>query len=261
MGQEDSARFGVSENGVLIDFLYVDKERADSLISQIRNGTLRSVTKTVGTSEGSLISGKAEILGTGGAIEMSNRTKEEAAQQYDPNHSQLLELLNDLNLKPLFSLPALCEGELSVLRSRIAIRDVASMKAIIPMVLKHQAAIFGRADKEMKETLKISQELLAQMPDSISLSLSVDGVGVDGVLKETGLSIKRSDLTRMYGTNIPGEWFILGILDNAPSARIQAGVDSIESAIDFITSATQKFYSSAPYKIVPILIYRAISYK
>lgn len=99
------------------------------------------------------------------------------------------------------------------------------------------------------------------MPDSISLSLSVDGVGVDGVLKETGLSIKRSDLTRMYGTNIPGEWFILGILDNAPSARIQSGVDSIESAIDFITSATQKFYSSALYKIVPILIYRAISYK
>lgn len=61
MGKEDKAQLELSESSSLIDFLYVDKERVDSLISQLRNGTLRSVTKTIGTSEGSFMSGKGNI--------------------------------------------------------------------------------------------------------------------------------------------------------------------------------------------------------
>lgn len=61
MGKEDKTQLELPESSSLIDFLYVDKERVDSLISQLRNGTLRSVTKTIGTSEGSFMSGKGNI--------------------------------------------------------------------------------------------------------------------------------------------------------------------------------------------------------
>ncbi len=261
MGQEDRAKSVVSESGKLIDFLYVDKERADSLISQIQNGTLRSVTKTVGTSEGSLSSAKVGISGTGGSMEVSNRSKEEAAEQYDPYHSQLLELLNDLGLSPLYVLPAYCEGSLAILRAQIKIRDVASMKAVVPIMLKHQSMFLGHPDKNMKEILKITQEFLEKMPDSISLSLSVAGDKANGVLKESGLSISCSDLTRMYGANIPGEWFVLGILDYSAAPAQNQSIVSIEDAIDFFTAATQNIYSSSVCTIVPVLIYRAITYK
>lgn len=53
MGQENKTGISISEPAKVIDFLYVDKERCDSFISQLRNGTLRSVTKTLGTNEGS----------------------------------------------------------------------------------------------------------------------------------------------------------------------------------------------------------------
>ena len=55
MGKKEQTRPELSESQ-LIDFLYIDKSRVDSLISQIRSGTLRSVTKTIGTSEGSSVS-------------------------------------------------------------------------------------------------------------------------------------------------------------------------------------------------------------
>ena len=56
MGNENQTQPEFFEGSALIDFLYVDNERVDSLISQLRNGTLRSVTKTIGTSEGSSVS-------------------------------------------------------------------------------------------------------------------------------------------------------------------------------------------------------------
>ena len=39
----------------LIDFLYVDETRVDSLISQLRDGTPRSVVKMVEDSTGSIV--------------------------------------------------------------------------------------------------------------------------------------------------------------------------------------------------------------
>lgn len=112
MGKEDKAQLELSESSSLIDFLYVDKERVDSLISQLRNGTLRSVTKTIGTSEGSFMSGKGNIEVVSGKIGSKNKTKEEASEEYDPYHSQIIGLLNDLSIPPLQSLPSLCSGKL-----------------------------------------------------------------------------------------------------------------------------------------------------
>ena len=50
MGQKDETKPILSESQTLIDFLYIDNERIDSLISQLNHGTLRSVVKTMGTS-------------------------------------------------------------------------------------------------------------------------------------------------------------------------------------------------------------------
>ena len=49
MGEENKAQSELFESKTLIDFLYIDNERIDSLISQLNHGTLRSVVKTMGT--------------------------------------------------------------------------------------------------------------------------------------------------------------------------------------------------------------------
>lgn len=262
MGQEVSTAVEVSGKASLIDFLYTDKERADSLISQIRNGTLRSVVKTTGASEGFSVSGKAHIPAVlEGDLDKTTTSTTSASEQYDPYHSQLIGLLNDLCIEPLDTLPSSCVGELVTLKSSVLIRDIASMKAMMPTLTKNPSFFLGNADKNTRNTIKVVQDLLQHMPDTISLSLSVGGVPVDGVLKEAGLSIKQSDLIRMYGASIPGEWYILGILDQMEKQGQQpADVASIENAIDAFAMAASQLYSSSQYKIIPILIYREITY-
>ena len=81
MGEENKAQSELFESQTLIDFLYIDNERVDSLISQLRQGTLRSVTKTIGASEGSSASGGVNAP-ISGKIEHSNLSNETASEKY-----------------------------------------------------------------------------------------------------------------------------------------------------------------------------------
>ena len=93
MGTKEAVETNFSDAQDLIDFLYIDKERIDSFISQLRNGTLRSVTKTIGTSEGSSLSTKGSIEVVQGIWEKRNESNEKAAEEYDPYHSQIIQLM------------------------------------------------------------------------------------------------------------------------------------------------------------------------
>lgn len=262
MGQEnETIEAELSEKGTLIDFLYVDNERIDSLISQLRNGTLRSVIKTVGTSEGSSMSGKLSMGVANGTYSDSNKSDSQAAENYDPYHSKILNLLHDLNLDILSVLPAGCAGQLVLINKSISIRDIASMRSLIPVVESNQAAFGIKFDKATRGMFKLMNQMLKSMSDSIALSIYFDDELINGTLKESGLSIKQDDLMRTYGSDLPDDWFILGILDDSScNTPKNVAVDSVESAIDVYASAMNELYSKSKYKIIPILIFREINY-
>lgn len=73
------------------------------------------------------MSGKGNIKLVSGKIESKNKTKEEASEEYDPYHSQIIELLNDLSIPTLQSLPSLCSGKLVCIQAPIKIRDMHSI--------------------------------------------------------------------------------------------------------------------------------------
>lgn len=263
MGKEDKAQLELSESSSLIDFLYVDKERVDSLISQLRNGTLRSVTKTIGTSEGSFMSGKGNIEVVSGKIGSKNKTKEEASEEYDPYHSQIIGLLNDLSISPLQSLPSLCSGKLVCIQAPIKIRDLRSIKKLMPVLEKNSKFFQLPNNHNIKNIFKAMTSMIEAMDDSIELSIKFDSILISGTLREGCLSIQQSDLNRTYGIDLPGKWYILGILDSQVknnSENIISPPGTIEDAIDACTTAINQLYSNAQYGIVPILIYREIKY-
>lgn len=263
MGKEDKAQLELSESSSLIDFLYVDKERVDSLISQLRNGTLRSVTKTIGTSEGSFMSGKGNIEVVSGKIASKNKTKEEASEEYDPYHSQIIGLLNDLSISPLQSLPSLCSGKLVCIQAPIKIRDLRSIKKLMPVLEKNSKFFQLPNNHNIKNIFKAMTSMIEAMDDSIELSIKFDSTLISGTLREGCLSIQQSDLNRTYGIDLPGKWYILGILDSQVknnSENIISSPGTIEDAIDACTTAINQLYSNAHYGIVPILIYREIKY-
>lgn len=80
----------------LVDFLYIDSERVDSFISQIKNGTLRSVSKTNATLQGSSSNAGVEanikiLKGSIGAKEQIDNSVS-STENYDPFHKQVIDL-------------------------------------------------------------------------------------------------------------------------------------------------------------------------
>ena len=258
MGTETPKEAHVLDEQELIDFLYVDKERTDSFISQLRSGTLRSVTKTTDTSEGSSLSVKGSIKVAQGEIKTSNESKANAAEEYDPYHSQLIQLLNDLDIPPSEALPDECIGKMMLIKSHIRIHDFESIKSVMPIMSKNLSAFGLPSDKATRNSLKLVADLLAQMSDSISLTLDVDGTTVNGTLKGDGLSITQSDISRTYGVRMPGTWYTLGILDTVEQKQQPQMVGAIEDVVDAMSDAMNQVFQQSRYKIIPILVFRVV---
>lgn len=260
MGQEIRTKASISESTKIIDFLYVDKERCDSFISQLCNGTLRSVTRTSGTDEGSSYSAKGSAALASGEYKHEQKSISNAAEQYDPYHWQLLELLEDLGIQPIEQLPSHCSSKLLLLNGSIAIRDAATMKSLISVITKNKNIWGKEINKQAKDVMKIVTDMLEQLPDSISFGLNFYDINIAGTLKPSGLSIQQSDLMRTYGSQLPGKWFVLGIVDEMLPAISPAtdDIQSIENAIDVCSEITNQLFSTSSYKIIPVLIFRPI---
>ena len=81
-------------------------------------------------------------------------------------------------------------------------------------------------------------------------------------MKENGLSVRQADLARTYGAELPGEWYVMGILDYTPRQnRAFTGpkIQSIENIIDQYTDTVRALYSESAYSIIPVLIFREIN--
>jgi hypothetical protein len=260
MGKERTTEPRLSETASLIDFLYVDKERVDSLVSQLYHGALRSVTKTTSIAQKTQKSVKGEIPVLKGRYSNENKDTSEAAEQYDPYHSQLIQLLNDLSLPIIDALPYHCIGNLMLIRAPIQISDLHSLKRIFTNVEKTPSVLGPTNIKETKANIKMVNGLLSMLDDSIGLSLIFDNHLIKGTLREGGLSIKQSDLNRTYGISLPGEWYILGIVDSNCHTQLPSNSPAIETIIDTMSNAVNAVYSSSQYSIIPILIYREITY-
>lgn len=258
MGTKEATETSLFDDEILIDFLYIDKERTDSFISQLRNGTLRSVTKTIGTSEGSSVSTKGSIEVVQGTWGKRNESNQRAAEEYDPYHSQILQLLNDLAIHPLDQLPESCTGQLVLIESRIKIQDIESIKSMMPIFTKNSSTFGVPQTKEAKSMMRIFSDILAQMANTISLTLELEGHSVTGTLKGNGLSIAQSDINRTYGTQIPGEWFTLGILDTSSAHITSTDISSLDDAIDVMSDSLNQLFQSSIYRIIPILVFRRV---
>lgn len=264
MGNQETTGLDFSEKTSLIDFLYIDKEKVDSFISQLQNGALRSVKTTNDITQGFSVSGEGSIPALAkGSVNNSNQDKNALEKQYDPYHSQLIELLNFLNLTILNDIPLLTEAQIVLLESQISIRNLDTLKKTIP-ILRDNKEAFGFTNKNFKtvnDTIKLVESMFGIMPLSIDIELTFDsGISVNGPIKESGLSIKSDDLFRSYGTLLPGKWYTLGIIDKRPKYLPNPNANqSLYAFIDQIASSMSEVYTKSMIQISPILVFRSVS--
>lgn len=263
MGQEASNQINIltEDELQLVDFIYLDVPRLDSYISQIQNGTLRSVTKTVGTNQGSSFNSKTGIsAGVKAEISYgSNETStENATESYDPFHSKFIDLFNRLNLSPI-RFNREYTAQLGIIESKAIIRDLKSMAAILPVIANGKNIIPG-IDNVTRAQLKSMGSLLEALNPSIDLTLSTPDGSISGTLKSEYLSISISDIVKNYGNNLPGKWFTIGIFDS-PMHDLTATdtPDSLEGVIDMYNIAINSIYRFADLRVSPLAIFRTLT--
>ncbi len=255
--------------GPLVDFLYIDRERFDSFISQITTGTLRSVTKIQNTSESSSHSIAGDVKVLRGEISKAQTSGVGSAEKYDPFYWQVINLLNTLSTNAIKMIDdGLLDGpKLATFKGKLTVRDSNSIGSISSSLVRNPT-FFGISakDREAKNNIKMMDELIQLLPNSISIGIELEDKNIiSGTLNPSGLKINKADIVQQYGATLPGSWFIFGIFDYSQSDAVNSDIKFsptegiISNLSDKYSNTLNSLCSSGPYKIIPVIIYRAVS--
>lgn len=248
----------------LVDFLYIDIERIDSLISQLQQGTLRSISKTIGTTQGyssfsKLKLGAKVIEGETSRTE-SNNNNELSTENYDPYHSKIIEVLNLLNLE-LISSEQSYSAKLGIITGGITIRDLSTFSNILPVMLKHPST-FGKLDKSTQNNLKAMKDFIDCTPSTIDITIHSEKGFISGTINPGNLLLSMPDLLKNFGTALPGKWIIIGIFDtmskNDNPQLVPDFDQTIESVVDIYANAMSTLYAQAKTRVIPLVIFREL---
>jgi hypothetical protein len=180
----------------------------------------------------------------------------------------------------------IASGELTILNAAIMaktwvsprMRDEAVKQYVNNAKVQWNAnpvnAAMKESDKEKAEQMfldtakfhaQISLENIEYYPHSISCAISGDSFSVWSPLHEEGMTGAATDLSLMHGSEVPGVWHLLGILDALPSP-IPAQIAVLPSTVPVHFSASIKNFANMgrtllgrtpeAYGITPLLVFR-----
>ena len=256
-----------------VDFIYRDTGVLSSLVAQL----LPEVVKEVAVYQGSQV-GSSSSMGTDVKLVQAdtsiNSTEKQSIQKtIDPFEKNMLEIVNHIvsrvEDKDLTSIE---DGEMIFASGTLFIRNYDTIRSVIPFLLENNMVPLdetggNRAErrKQGKTQAKFLEGIMKLIPLGLELELrTFDGSRFTGVLQKDYIGISPDDLLRLYGTELPGEWSVLGIVDRSkksyiqelehPDSSLQNIVDQYAEAIK-ITLQSQKI----DYVIKPIVIFRNVN--
>ena len=184
----------------LIDIFYKDTYRLNSLVSQINQGALQSVTTTLDDSQGSIHSTKANVgipkaLGIGSDNAQSQSLKQSIQKTKSSYDDVILELLAQLELAPQGNVSKGAIAKLSILQGTISLKNYKMISSIIPMLddygnlmddtaqkkqaIQFQITYLKEPGHKTKETREMLQRLEKQL-----LDLKLSSIPAETTLKQ-----------------------------------------------------------------------------
>lgn len=248
----------------LVDFLYIDSERVDSFISQIKNGTLRSVSKTNATLQGSSSNAGVEanikiLKGSIGAKEQIDNSVS-STENYDPFHKQVIDLINILEYDEINPTES-NEAKLGFVTGRVVIRNLSIFTELVPVIFTHKT-VFGVTAREAKNNINAMSDLIKASPSTIDFTITTsDGSKVSGTIIEEYLKIPMGSILKNYGTTLPGNWVVIGMFDTTtPQLSSDPDTEStVEGLVDTYSDTLKNFFAASTTKVIPLIIFRTIN--
>ncbi|HED3889375.1 TPA: hypothetical protein R4229_001733 [Morganella morganii] len=287
--------------GSLYDFLYLDKERIKSIIAQLNDNGVLQTLKQVNGEKNTDTSG-LNIGGGAGALLFKAEGKanksltDECSESFELTHDatwslplQLLDLLHAHNLIT-FGTSDSRLGSLSLISGNIVIFDVSTMKKSLPFfanyfALQRENALSNippkaRPSKKKPKTIDdievsdgVTVGIIKDLLDVIPTQIQVDFYEVGGSrswmsLNPEWLTINPTDLALKYGSRLPGQWNVLGIVDAMPDYLMDTTFEpfildednDMKSGVCGMIDQLRTMFgrSDTKYGITPLLIFRKI---
>lgn len=272
------------EKSSIFDFMYHDTRRVGAFLAQFETygvplsvksnesagrQSSRKMSGTIGGNAIGLIKGQTSLN-----IENTDDEREGAERAYDPlwvnarlllDHLQssgrLHTKLENAGLGSVVSFSgAISFADLTLIRKAW---DLKTVKAAVGIGLAHSRKTRNIKNSE-ENALNQIFEMLSILPHSVQAQFS----GADQVwcsLDESNLIGSASDVILKHGSEIPGEWHCLGILDARPSVEWIPPPDiqsdgTITSISTVFAGVTRQLLGrpDASYGVTPIMIFREV---
>lgn len=259
---------GQAEENHLIDFLYRDSARIDSLVSQLFQGALTSfaVSQNSTNQDGNKLSLGMPMLRGDNSI---SRSQTDGVQKnYAPHDVNLIDLL--ANLKPILDCRPLSLsdiGRLCIVSGKLIIRDYRSLKQTAPILFESKEVQDGIAPNNKRlgrDIAKMLGSILKVVPMGIELELhtTADEVLI-GPAKAECFTDNIEDVSRTYGNSMPGMWSVLAVVDATDATEINQSSSAIRKSMDDLANLTRAMYTgmTAQHVMSPILIFRNLRIK
>ena len=244
----------------LIDILYKDEYRIDSYLAQIMNGVLRrrKIQETDSRTDTKEVGGSIKIF-QGSLSDVGTSTLMEE-NRFVPHDHNVITLLETLDLNPQESLNGDCVGRLTCLKGSLSVRDFRTFTEIIP-VMSDNSKIFNIDQKEAKNLKKIFDSISKIIPMNVEAEIILKNNSVvRGILKENYLLTAYRDIIATHGTQLPGMWCIVGILDSLKKSEQTAKPTGFRRSMDEFSTVAETLYreGNPKYTITPFLIFRSL---
>ena len=299
------------QNASVYDFLYHDARRIGSFLAQFDDsGHLQqirqseSAAKSSGQKSAASAGGGVPLVAQGQASHertAGTEGRESLERVYDPLWSNARTLLDYLEAATLIHRDitnarigqfVIASGNLSVLNAAMlpkiwesaSIRDLAirssvnSAKDALKALPKNPALRPADREKLEKEAIRTAEatsrtalDLLPAFPHSAQCTITGGNFSVWSSLSAEGLVSSAADLSLKHGTEIPGTWHLLGILDAlpdkiAPQILIppnppNVGLEHMGKLIKNFSNIGRQILgrSEAAYGVTALLLFREVS--
>ncbi|KVT68896.1 hypothetical protein [Burkholderia ubonensis] len=261
----------------LYDFAYLDRGRVDFYFAQLfEDGVLTQTKRTAkdSSTETARMGGSVKIFS--GDYTGADLVERGLERLFDPSWLAPVEVLNrldelqfvhrDLAITPIGGL-FLVSGEMSII-------DIRMLKELWPdigeMVLHDEINAQDLAPKakqkaisEGKKSYETIAKVLRNLPHAIQATFISGSDLLWSTLRSESMLINPDDLALKHGAQIPGQWYVLGVLDAQPgetSVPLNNHSSSLDQAMTQMLSALRGLMGrpTAAYGVTPIAIFRAV---
>lgn len=284
------------------DFLYHDARRVASFLAQFdRSGHLTQVAQSARIArvrdESDKTSGTLALVSSEMTKSASDEHGKESQRIYDPTWANARALLDYLDEAGRIQrdIEAAQIGQFVLVSGSLSLSDLGLMEKTwrLPVVKKMMAAGIDEtsklpaapkgmrnnpellmARKAAEEGLKTLRngldmffELITVLPHTIQARLTGDDVSVWCSLSREDITFEASDIVLKYGSEIPGRWHILGILDAQPDSidapgdvDFGQGQEMAANMMGIIAPLTRNMLGRPTYSygLTPLLVFRAV---